>query len=50
MLFKFGKFWKTLTLMIGSWIFFGIWGFEFTTITLLSLIVAVHLNETKKLI
>tara|TARA_R110002020_G_scaffold33876_3_gene102822 strand:- start:1097 stop:1249 length:153 start_codon:yes stop_codon:yes gene_type:complete len=50
MLFKFGKFWKTMLLVISSWIFYGIFSFEFTTITLLSLIVAVHLNETKKLI
>ena len=50
MLFNFGKFWKSLSLVIGSWIFYGIFGFEFATITLLSLIVAVHLNETKKFI
>ena len=49
MLFKFGKFWKTLSLVVGSWIFYGIFGFEFTAITFLSLIVAVHLNETEKL-
>jgi|TARA_R100001224_G_C3941051_1_gene122300 hypothetical protein len=48
MLFKFGKFWKTLTLMIGSWIFFGIWGFEFTTITLLALILACNTTNTTK--
>ena len=41
MLFKFGKFWKTLSLVVVSWIFYGIFGFEFTAITLLSLIVAV---------
>ena len=50
MLFKFGKFWKSLMLVIGSWIFYGFFGFEFTTITLLSLIIAVHLNETEKFI
>ena len=50
MLFKFGKFWKTISLLFGSWILYGIFGFEFTTITLLSFIVAVHLNETEKFI
>ena len=30
--------------------FYGIFGFEFATITLLSLIVAVHLGETEKFI
>ena len=25
MLFKFGKFWKTLSLILGSWVFYGIW-------------------------
>ena len=50
MLFKFGKFWKTLSLVVVSWIFYGIFGFEFTAITFLSLIVAVHLNETEKFI
>jgi|TARA_R110000824_G_C15183754_1_gene674024 hypothetical protein len=48
MLFKFGKFWKTLSLILGSWIIYGIFGFEFTAITLLSLIIAIHFNESQK--
>jgi uncharacterized membrane protein len=50
MLFKFGKFWKSLTLVIGSWIFYGFFGFEFAAITLLSLIVSAQLSETEKFI
>jgi len=45
MLFKFGKFWKTIVLVLGSWILFGIWDFEFTTITLLALILALKLQN-----
>ena len=48
MLFKFGKFWKTLSLILGSWIFYGIFNFEFTVITLLALIVSVHVKEQNK--
>jgi len=42
MLFKFGKFWKTLSWIIGSWIFYGTFDFEFTVITLLALIAAFN--------
>mgnify|MGYP003120386107 CR=1 FL=1 len=50
MLFKFGKFWQTITFLIGSWITYGIFGFEFATITLLSLIMVVNFNEKQKFI
>tara|TARA_B100000029_G_scaffold513916_1_gene614918 strand:- start:1309 stop:1461 length:153 start_codon:yes stop_codon:yes gene_type:complete len=49
MLFKFGKFWKSLSLVVLSWIFYGIWGFDMTVVTLLSIIVAVHIPEGRKL-
>ena len=48
MLFKFGKFWKTLSLVVGSWIFYGIFGFEFTVITFLAIITAFNVNEKLK--
>ena len=48
MLFKFGKFWKTVAFVVGSWIFYGIWGFELTAVTLLALIFTIHLRETEK--
>jgi hypothetical protein len=50
MLFKFGKFWKTLCLVIGSWVFYGIWGTDLTIITLLALIVGCHFKEAQKFI
>ena len=50
MLFKFGKFWKGLSLILGSWVFYGICGYELTAITLLSLIVCVQLSDTEKFI
>jgi hypothetical protein len=50
MLFKFGKFWKTITLVISFWIMFGLFDFEFTTITLLTLILASTLSDTRKIL
>ena len=46
MLFKFGKFWKSVSLILGSWIIYGIWDFELTTITLLALILASKIQNT----
>ncbi len=43
MLFKFGTFWKTMAIIVTTWIFYGIWDFEFTTITLLALILALKI-------
>jgi hypothetical protein len=45
MLFKFGKFWQTVAIVLGSWVLYGIWNFEFTTITILSLILALKLHN-----
>jgi len=38
MLFEFGFFWKSVFLMICFWSCYGLFGFEFTAITLLTLI------------
>lgn len=38
MLFNFNKFWKMVIVVMISWVSYGIWGYEFTAITLLSLI------------
>ena len=46
MLFEFGFFWKLLLLMLLSWISYGIWGFEFTAITLLAAIFASQAKKT----
>jgi len=40
MLFKFGFFWKSILIIIGSWIFYALWGYELTVVTLLSLLLA----------
>ena len=45
MLFKFGNFWKTISLVVGSWIVYGLCDFEFTAITLLALILALKLRD-----
>jgi hypothetical protein len=45
MLFEFNKFWLTLLTVVGSWIFYGLWGFELTTVTLLSLILVNQANN-----
>ena len=50
MLFKFGKFWKVMCFIFGSWILYGIWGYEFAAITLLALILANILPDTEKFI
>tara|TARA_B100001250_G_C19714296_1_gene750641 strand:+ start:664 stop:801 length:138 start_codon:yes stop_codon:yes gene_type:complete len=45
MLFKFGRYWQTLAIVIASWIFYGIWDFEFTVVTLLAWILALKLQD-----
>ena len=50
MLFKFGTFWKTTCLIIGSWLLYGLWDFEFVTITLLAAILATNLKSSTKLL
>ena len=42
MLFKFGFFWKTVTAILASWVFYGFVGYEFTMITLLVLLVCIE--------
>jgi len=39
-LFKFGIFWKTAATVFGVWFFYGAFGFEFTVITLMALMLA----------
>jgi len=45
MLFKFGTFWQTISLIVGSWIVYGLCDFEFTAITLLAWILALKLQN-----
>jgi hypothetical protein len=39
MLFEYGKFWQSLTILFFTWILYALFGFEFACITLLSAIV-----------
>ena len=43
MLFTFNKFWKTLLILISSWLFYGLGGYEFTLVTLVALILATQI-------
>jgi len=38
MLFKFGKFWKTLLFLTFSWTMYAVYDYEFVVVTLLALI------------
>jgi len=45
-LFKFDKFWKIILVTISSWFVYAGAGYEFTAITLLSIILADNLFRT----
>jgi|TARA_R110000824_G_scaffold32156_2_gene103992 hypothetical protein len=45
MLFTFNIFWKCLGTLVGFWIFYGAFGYEFAVITLLSVIVAQNFKK-----
>ena len=45
MLFEFNFFWKLMSLILLSWIFYGVWGFEFTTVTILTVILALQFKK-----
>mgnify|MGYP001167603637 CR=1 FL=1 len=49
MLFNFGKFWKVISSLVVFWVMYGLCGFEFTTITLLSLILVSKIADTTKI-
>ncbi len=50
MLFKFGKFWKTILFLIGSWTVYGLCGTEFTLVTLLSLLCAQKFEDSHTIV
>ena len=50
MLLTYNKFWKTIGVLLGTWIVYGMWGFEFTVVTLLALLCAMHLISHTHLI
>lgn len=48
MLFKFGKFWKITAIILSAWIFYGFFDFEFTIITLLSILIGLSIKDNLK--
>ena len=50
MLFTFNKFWKTIGFLLGVWVTYALWGFEFTVITLLALLYASSFKNNNNLI
>jgi len=40
MLFNFNIIWKSISILLFSWFIYALWGYEFTVITLLALILA----------
>tara|TARA_Y100000296_G_C5164132_1_gene253577 strand:+ start:1465 stop:1614 length:150 start_codon:yes stop_codon:yes gene_type:complete len=47
MLFEFGFFWKFIILMLLVWFSYGVWGFEFTTVTILAALFAIQAKKSK---
>jgi len=45
MLFEFNFFWKFISLIILAWIFYGVWGFEFTMVTFVGALLATQLKK-----
>ena len=50
MLFEFGFFWKSIFLLICFWSCYGLLGFEFTVVTLLSLILSFTIKKNNYLV
>jgi len=42
MLFEFGRFWKMMAGLGAAWLSYGIFGYEFTAITLLWLLIVLN--------
>ncbi len=50
MLFTFNKFWKTILFLGGSWLSLSLIGFEFTAVTILSLLYCSKFGDSQTLI
>jgi hypothetical protein len=50
MLFTFNKFWKSIILVILTWICYGIWGYEFCVVTLLAVLISTQFDKTTTLL
>jgi len=46
MLFTFNNFWKTVFIVVAVWALYGLWGYEFTVISVLAAILGTV--STKK--
>lgn len=46
MLFQFGYFWKFLLTVFGTWGSYALFGFEFTTVTLLAILITLYYKNT----
>ena len=43
MLFEFNRFWKFVLIIVGTWATYGLFGYEFSVVTLLGFILALNL-------
>ena len=50
MLFEFNRFWKSVLLLVGTWTLYGVAGYEFTVVTLLTALLATKLSNTSHVI
>jgi len=50
MLFTFNYFWKFLLSIIGAWILYGAFGYEFTMITLITVLIALNLKNSSHIL
>ena len=50
MLFRFGKEWKSILFLIGAWAFYGLFGFEYTVVTILALLYSTNFKDSTRLI
>ncbi len=48
MLFSFNLFWKVTFTIIGFWLIYLLFGYEFTIVTLLSVIIAQGFSKVEK--
>jgi hypothetical protein len=49
MLFKFGKFWKTILFLLFSWSMYAIYGYEFALVTIAALIYSDNFKDNQTL-
>ena len=50
MLFTFNRFWKSLFTLTGAWVMYAFMGYEFTVITLLSVLLIIQFKSSRHII